>query len=315
MFRLHKEVRVNTRIPRDHNGLTSTVEVLKDGNIENISVDVEIKNANPNDIQLELVAPNGKSVTLQAKGNNSGSPVAPSPFKKSFEGEALNVMQGTTSKGRWKLIAKNHSNKNVSVLNNWSLNVGCKPGVNCANEVFTNNAKAETLVSNQFCRFNGTVSAMKVFVDIDHPNKKDLVVKLSSPSGKSVTLHDKTGDGKFMETTYDTNSMKPFSGERTNGNWKLSVQDFDGNTKVGKLRKWKLFMDYEPVDNLLNIQGINVNAKSALNAAGITSFSKLASSTPNRLKEIFEKAKVNPKDVNIEKMRQYAKEALETYVP
>lgn len=314
MFRLHKEVKVNSRIPSDHNGLTSTVEVLKEGNIENISVEVDIKNANANDIQLELVAPNGKSVTLQAKGNTNAA-VAPTPFKKTFEGQNLSVLEGVASKGRWKLIVRNHSNKNVSVLNYWSLNVGCKPGANCKNEIFTNNAKAETLVSNQFCRFNGTVSAMKVLVDIDHPNKKDLVVKLSSPSGRSVTLHDKAGDGKYMQTTYDTNSTKAFSGERTNGTWKLSVQDFDGNTKVGKLRKWKLFMDYEPVDNLLNIKGVNTNAKKALDAAGINSYSKLASSTPNRLREVFEHAKVDMKDLNIDQMRQFAKEALENYVP
>lgn len=314
MFRLHKEVKVNSRIPSDHNGLTSTVEVLKDGNIENISVSIDIKNANPNDIQLELVAPNGKSVTLQPKGNSTVA-VVPAPFMKTFEGQNLSAFEGSTSKGRWKLVAKNHSNKNVSVLNAWSLNVGCKPGANCANEVFTKNSNTETLVSNQFCRFNGTVSAMKVLVDIDHPNKKDLIVKLSSPSGKSVTLHDKAGDGKYMQTTYDTNSTRAFSGERTNGTWKLSVQDFDGNTKVGKLRKWKLFMDYDPVDNLLNIKGVNSNAKKALDSAGINSFSKLASATPNKLKEVFEKAKVDMKDLNIDQMRQFAKEALENYVP
>ena len=314
MFRLHKEVKVNSRIPSDHNGLTSTLEVLKEGSVEYLSVIVDIKNANPNDIQLELTAPNGKSVTLQTKEKTNANTSA-APFIRTFEGENLNTLAGVASRGRWKLKAKNNSNKNVSVLNHWSLNVECKPGANNKNEVYTNNAKAETLVSNQFCRFNGTVSAMKVLVDIDHPNKKDLVVKLSSPSGKSVTLHDKAGDGKYIQTTYDTNATKPFSGERTNGTWKLSVQDFDGNTKVGKLRKWKLFMDYEPVDNLLNIQGVNSNAKKALDAVGINSFSKLASTTPNKLKEVFENAKVDMKDMNIDQMRQFAKDALENYVP
>ena len=212
---------------------------------------------------MELVAPNGKSVTLQPKGNSNAA-VAPTPFNKTFEGANLAPLEGIASKGRWKLIARNHSNKNVSVLNNWSLNVGCKPGANCPNEIYTKNTNAETLTSNQFCRFNGTVSALKVMVDIDHPNKKDLVVKLSSPSGKSVTLHDKAGEGKYMQTTYDTNKTTSLSGERTNGTWKLTVQDFDGNTKVGKLRKWKLFMDYEPVDNLLSIKGMNTPAKQAL---------------------------------------------------
>ena len=150
---------------------------------------------------------------------------------------------------------------------------------------------------------------------IDHPNKKDLVIKLSSPSGKSVVLHDKVGDGKFMATTFDTKSTQNFSGERTNGTWKLSVQDFDGNTKVGKLRKWKLFMDYEPVDSLVNIKGVNVKAQSALSAAGINSYSKLASATPNKIKEVLEKAKVDMKDININQMRQLAKEAIANYIP
>ena len=71
-------------------------------------------------------------------------------------------------------------------------------------------------------------------------------------------------------------------------------------------------MDFEPVDNLLNIKGVNTNAKNALEAAGINSFSKLASTAPSKIKEVFEKANV---DMNIDQMRQFAKEALENYVP
>lgn len=312
MFRLHKELRVNTRIPSDHNGLESSLEVIKEGNVNSLSVDVDIKNTDSNDIQLELVSPNGKRVTLKSKGtaNKSGTPTK---WQQSFSGSALEPFQGIASKGRWKLIAKNHSINSVPVLNSWSLKMDCKPVANCPNEIFTNNAKAETLVSNQLCRFNGTVAALKVLVDIDHPSKKDLVVKLSSPSGKSITLHDKVGDGRWQSTTYDVNATKGLSGERTNGNWKLSVQDFDGNTKVGKLRKWKLFMDYDPVDSLVGIDGIDVNAHRALQNAGINSYSKLASSAPNTIKEVFEKANVEMKNINIEQIRQHAKKALEDY--
>lgn len=313
MFRLHKQVKVNARIPSDHNGLMSTLEVIKEGNVNSISVDVDIKNANPNDIQLELVSPNGKRVELQSKGSANGAG-APTPWKKSYSGTTLEPLHGMASKGRWKLVAKNHSNKNVSVLNSWTLNMDCKPGAHCPNEIFTNNSKAETLVSNQVCRFNGTVSAMKVMVDIDHPNTKDLVVKLASPSGKSITLHDKAGEGKWVSKTYDVNDTKAMQGERTNGNWRLTVQDSDGNTKVGKLRKWKLFMDYNPVDDLINIEGINTNAKQALNRAGINSFSKLASATPNKIKEVFDNAKIDLKGINIDRIRQQAKEAIENYV-
>ncbi len=315
MFRLHKEVKVNTRIPSDHNGLESSLEVIKEGNVNSISVDVDIKNANPNDLQLELVGPNGKRVTLQAKQNNNTASVAPAPWKKTFSGAAFDGMQGVSSKGRWRLVTKSHSNKNVSVLNSWSLNMDCKPGANCPNEIYTKNSNTETLVSNQLCRFNGTVNAMKVLVDIDHPNTKDLVVKLSSPSGKSITLHDKRGEGRWVSKTYDIQATKGLTGERTNGNWKLSVLDSDGNTKVGKLRKWKLFMDYHPIDSLTGIKGINSSAQQALNNAGINSYSKLASSTPNKIKEVFENAKVEMKDINIDQIREFAKEAVANYTP
>ncbi len=314
MFRLQKQAKVNTRIPADHNGLETTLEVMKDGSVNHISVNVDIKNANPSDIQLELVGPNGKRIALQNKGeaNSVGNAI---PFHKSFSGTTLDSFQGSSSKGRWKLIAKNHSNKNVSVLNSWTINLDCKLGANSSNEVYTKNKSTETLISNQQCRFNGTVSALKVLVDIDHPNKKDLVVKLSSPSGKSVTLHNKEGDGRFIAKTYSVQETKGFVGETTNGTWKLSVQDFDGNTKVGKLQKWKLFMDYEPVDSLLSISGITSTAQQALNRAGINSFSKLASSAPKRIKEVLESAKVDLKDINIDKVRQQAKLAIENYTP
>lgn len=316
MFRLHKEVKVNAQIPSDHNGLVSSVHVLKEGQVEKISVNVDIKNAIPDDIQLELVSPNGKSTVLKAKGVNKGNGVgAPTSYQNTFTSEALNKIQGSSSKGKWKLVARNHSNENSSLLNSWSLNMDCKPSANCKNEVFTNHAKAETLISEQHCRLNGSVNAMKVFVDIDHPNKKDLSIKLSSPSGKSVVLHDKTGEGKFTPTTYDTHATKSLFGERTSGTWKLSVQDFDGNTKVGKLRKWKLFMDYDPIDSLMNIKGVDSNAQRALETAGINSYSRLASSPPKQIKEVLEKARVNLKDLDIDKMRQFAKEAIENYVP
>ncbi len=287
MFKLQKEVKVNSSLAANKNGLTSTVQVLKEGNIENISVDVNIKNASANNLQLELVAPNGKSVTLKkGQGGNSGSAAT---FKQTYKGDDLKAMMGVASRGEWKLIAKDHANNSKSVLNNWSINFGCKSDANCPNEVFTKNADKETLNSVQHCKYNGTVGAMRVLVDIDHPNKKNLTVNLSSPTGKSITLHDKAGNGQFSPTTYENNATKALVGQPANGNWKLTVQDTEGNARVGKLRKWKLFMSIKK-DDLKKIEGIGPKIEQLLNRDGIETFKDLANAENKRLKTILDNA-------------------------
>lgn len=285
MFKLHKEARVNGAIPADQNGLTSFVEVLKEGSIENISVDVNIKNASADNLHLDLVAPNGKSITL--KPGRKGSFGSPSAFSQSFKGDSLKPMQGIDSKGRWTLVAKNHSNNSTSVLNNWSINFGCHSKENCPNEVFTNNTDKEMLNSIQYCKHDGSVAAMKVMVDIDHPNKKNLTVKLLSPAGKSITLHDKAGDGKFSQTTYESKATKALIGQPAHGAWKLSVQDAEGNTRVGKLRKWKMYMSIGK-DDLKKIEGIGPKIEQLLNRDGIDTFKGLAGADVSRLKKVLE---------------------------
>ena len=287
MFKLHKEARINSGIPADQNGLTSFVEVLKEGSIENISVDVNIKNASADNLHLDLVAPNGKSVTL--KKGKPGSFGAPSSYSQSFKGESLKPMQGTPSKGRWTLIAKNHANNSQSVLNNWSIDFGCQSKENCPNEVFTKNADKEILNSEQFCKYDGTVGAMKVMVDIDHPNQKNLTVQLLSPTGKTVTLHDKAGNGQFGQNTYESNATKALVGQPAHGTWKLSVNDAEGNSRVGKLRKWKLYMSIKK-DDLKKIEGIGPKIEQLLNRDGIETFKMLAEADVSRLKNVLDNA-------------------------
>ena len=285
MFKLRKEARVNGEIPADQNGLTSYVEVLKEGSIENISVDVSIKNASSENLHLDLIAPNGKSINLKkGRPDSTGSPSA---YSQSFKGESLKSMEGAASKGRWTLIAKNQSNNSKSVLNNWAINFGCHSKENCPNEVFTNNADKEILNSVQYCKHDGSVAAMRVMVDIDHPSQKNLTVKLVSPTGKAITLHDKAGSGQFEQTTYESKATKSLIGQPAHGTWKLSVQDAEGNARVGKLRKWKLFMSIGK-DDLKKIEGIGPKIEQLLNRDGIETFKQLANADVSRLKKVLD---------------------------
>jgi subtilisin-like proprotein convertase family protein len=89
----------------------------------------------------------------------------------------------------------------------------------------------------------GTVRDVRVSVDITHTYIGDLRVILRSPSGREVTLHNRTGRGidNILETYNATNvpSLIEFSGEPLAGRWILQVADLAGRD-VGKLNRWEL---------------------------------------------------------------------------
>ncbi|MDY7227361.1 endonuclease [Hyalangium rubrum] len=76
-----------------------------------------------------------------------------------------------------------------------------------------------------------------VSVDIPHTYQGDLVVTLTSPSGKSLTLHDRAGGSTDnLKAKFD---LSAFAGESSQGDWKLTVADKAGQD-VGTLKAWDL---------------------------------------------------------------------------
>jgi endonuclease I len=82
-----------------------------------------------------------------------------------------------------------------------------------------------------------TLKGGSLSVDIPHTYKGDLVVTLTSPSGKSLKVHDKAGgSADDLKAKFD---LGAFAGESTKGNWKLTVEDTAGQD-VGTLKAWDL---------------------------------------------------------------------------
>ncbi|WP_224244413.1 endonuclease [Hyalangium gracile] len=74
-------------------------------------------------------------------------------------------------------------------------------------------------------------------VDIPHTYRGDLVVTLTSPSGKSLTLADREGgSADNLKAKFD---LSGFAGEPTQGEWKLTVKD-TAKQDVGTLKAWDL---------------------------------------------------------------------------
>jgi len=81
------------------------------------------------------------------------------------------------------------------------------------------------------------VTKLNLNLDIDHSYRGDLVVTLTSPSGKSVDISNRQGgSADNIKGDFD---LSAFKGEASKGTWTLSVSD-KARQDEGKLNGWKL---------------------------------------------------------------------------
>jgi subtilisin-like proprotein convertase family protein/subtilisin family serine protease len=89
----------------------------------------------------------------------------------------------------------------------------------------------------------GRIARMGVTVDVSHTFIGDLVVQLTSPSGRVVTLHNRSGgNADNLARTYtlaDTPQLGSLAGDVLAGQWRLAVVDA-APADVGRLNRWEL---------------------------------------------------------------------------
>lgn len=82
-----------------------------------------------------------------------------------------------------------------------------------------------------------SIDQLKLNLDLPHSYKGDLVVKLTSPSGKTATVHNRTGgSADDVRGTFD---LSAFKGESAKGTWTLTVED-KAKSDTGTLKSWGL---------------------------------------------------------------------------
>src|SRR5262245_17021283 len=95
----------------------------------------------------------------------------------------------------------------------------------------------ETTTSTIHLDSTATVDQLKLDVDIGHTYRGDLVVTLTSPSGKSAVVSNRAGgSADDLKGSFD---LSAFAGEPVAGDWKLTVQDA-ARADVGTLNSWGL---------------------------------------------------------------------------
>ena len=94
-----------------------------------------------------------------------------------------------------------------------------------------------------------TVEEVEVYVNITHTYIGDLVVKIRSPQGTEVILHNRTGSsadnliGWYPDELTPAQSLAAFLGQPTDGNWRLTVSDLAGGD-TGMLNSWCVRITY-----------------------------------------------------------------------
>lgn len=100
----------------------------------------------------------------------------------------------------------------------------------------------------------GSARRLAVAVDVSHTWIGDLVVEVVAPSGRTATLHNRTGGNRHdlvaTFTSEDHAALATLVGEPISGPWTLRVLDREAQD-TGKLNKWSLEIGVEtPVEAL-----------------------------------------------------------------
>ena len=99
------------------------------------------------------------------------------------------------------------------------------------------------------CATTGVVSEVAVFLDVSHTYIGDLEIALTSPSGTTVILHDRTGGyldnivGWYPDELDASQSLWGFHGEESLGDWTLTLNDYVTG-ESGTLNEWCLLLTY-----------------------------------------------------------------------
>ncbi|HQK21259.1 MAG TPA: proprotein convertase P-domain-containing protein, partial [Polyangiaceae bacterium] len=220
-------------------GLTSSIVVAKGGTISAMSVAVDITHTYSGDITIKLVREGGGEVVLQDRDGGSEHNI-----KRVF---GISDFNGQDAVGTWKLVVIDNAKLDTGTLNGWTLSITDCVGNDCASGVKTysnteskpiDDGSSTGVFSNIVVDDEGEISAMKVFVDITHPEQIDLTIKLQRVGvpGEAILQEAASADGPYVPRSYNVSN---FLGQDAKGTWRLVVVD-EAAGDSGTLNGWSL---------------------------------------------------------------------------
>jgi subtilisin-like proprotein convertase family protein len=222
-------------------GIRSEITVAPGGPIMSVVVHVDITHPYRGDLIVKLVHPSGREVVLsdrQGAGDDD--------LKRAF---TVTQLGGLDAAGTWALVVADVARSDVGRLNSWGLEIARgggampmpPPSTTYENTTPTaipdNNrtgARSDIVVPSAGA---GAIRTMQVTVDITHPYRGDLTIKLSKVGGPETVLL--MADGSDADDVRRTFDVTAFAGVDAAGTWRLTVID-EASGDVGRLNFWRL---------------------------------------------------------------------------
>lgn len=227
-------------------GIKSSIEVGAAGALESIQVSVDITHSYRGDIDIRLVAPSGKIVTLHQKKQDPAENLHLERDSVSFA--ALRELAGESIEGTWTLEVRDLWEDDVGRLDQWQLGIDYRPAAVVARretrpglEIADFNAAG--VVSELEFDDGGTVTALRVEVDITHTYRGDLQIGLMAPDGQQALLRQRNSDSRpnlsAVYETANTPTLAALNGVASSGTWRIQIRDMAPDD-TGTLDRWAL---------------------------------------------------------------------------
>jgi len=243
---IHADDTPNLTIPDNKpQGVSSVIPITQTRVISSVKVGVEITHPYIGDLRVILTSPDNTEVILHNRHGASANDIIKTYDVHNSPG--LAALSGTLVAGDWRLTVSDHARRDVGELRRWNLEIGLAAAsqIQMESEPFViipdndPNGIADTIDINQ----QGKVRDIKVMLDITHSWIGDLKIEITTPSGTSIMLHDRSGGARDnIIQPFDTQNltaMQGLIGLEASGEWTLKVSDHAGRD-VGKLNRWGL---------------------------------------------------------------------------
>ncbi|TKB26197.1 M6 family metalloprotease domain-containing protein [Desulfopila sp. IMCC35006] len=228
-------------------GVSSTISIGESGMVKQFTLSLDITHTYIGDLIVELTGPGGQKAILH---NRTGA--GTDNLVTSYDSmllAALATFVGLSVQGDWVLKVQDVAGQDVGKLNRWMLDVVVEGGAQivrgeAAPKLFIPDNTSAGVSSSITLNQPGSVSQMKVSIDITHTYIGDLRIEFVSPVGRRIILHSQLGGSQDnLVVTYD--SMAPLSplsglaGQPIQGTWTLRVTDV-ARADTGTLNTWSL---------------------------------------------------------------------------
>lgn len=244
--RFQQQTSPNLPIPdNDQKGVTSSIRCNKPLLLQTISISVSISHSYIGDLILTLISPAATHIVLHARTGGGTDDLQQSYSTQNIP--ELHQLNHEACLGDWILQVQDLATKDIGHLKQWSLNLTGKTDKtikvedNAGIRIPDNNPLGieRTLAISKM----GKIKNIAIALDISHTYIGDLQISLTSPTGKTIVLHRRSGRNEdniiAHYTMTNTPALADFSGQTIMGNWHLNVVDQAPHDE-GKLNTWEI---------------------------------------------------------------------------